>query len=68
MAPSSVSDPVPDTYEQLREEITLYHVGNRTLSTALLAWFLEAVWRLDLTLPLIRYVTAGETRASTLFT
>lgn len=36
-----------DTYELLAEEISLRHVGNRTLSTALLFWFLEAVWRLD---------------------
>ena len=47
MALTSSNDVVPDTYEHLREELTLYHVGNRTLSTALLAWFLEAVWRLD---------------------
>lgn len=36
-----------DTYALLAEEISLRHVGNRTLSTALLFWFLEAVWRLD---------------------
>ena len=48
--PASVArdvDVQPNTYEQLREETELFHVGNRTLSTALLAWFLEAVWRLD---------------------
>ena len=28
-------------------EVDLFHVGNRTRSTALLAWFLETVWRLE---------------------
>ncbi len=34
-------------YELIEAEVALFHVGNRTRSTALLAWFLEAVWRLD---------------------
>jgi hypothetical protein len=31
----------------LESETGLHHVGNRTRSTALLAWFLETVWRLE---------------------
>jgi hypothetical protein len=46
-ADSSTPHDVPDTYKVIAGEINLHHVGNRTLSTALLAWFLEAVWRLD---------------------
>lgn len=34
-------------YEVLSNEIDAYHVGNRTRSVALLAWFLERVWRAD---------------------
>jgi hypothetical protein len=37
----------PDVYQLLAAETALFHVGNRTQSTALLAWFLESVWRLD---------------------
>lgn len=31
----------------IEEEIGRFHVGNRTRSSALLAWFLETVWRLE---------------------
>ena len=34
-------------YELLSNEIDAYHVGNRTRTVALLAWFLERVWRAD---------------------
>ncbi len=49
--PADLSDEtaaVPlDSYTLVASEIALHLVGNRTNSTALLAWFLEAVWRLD---------------------
>jgi hypothetical protein len=32
-------------FELLNEQFQLHHVGNRTESTAMLAWFLENVWR-----------------------
>lgn len=41
---------MPDSdedFELLDSEARRYHVGNRTASTALLAWFLETVWRLE---------------------
>lgn len=38
--------PDPD-FELLEREIEPFHVGNRTLSAALLAWFLETVWRIE---------------------
>ena len=34
-------------YDLLEGEIGPFHVGNRTRSSALLAWFLETVWRLE---------------------
>lgn len=34
-------------FDLLEEEIAPFHIGNRTRSTALLAWFLETVWRLE---------------------
>lgn len=34
-------------YELLAKQITPYKVGTRTKSAAMLAWFLEDVWRLD---------------------
>lgn len=34
-------------YELLTKQITPYKVGTRTKSAAMLAWFLEDVWRLD---------------------
>lgn len=34
-------------YRLIADQIRPYHVGNRTQSAALLAWFLETVWRLD---------------------
>lgn len=36
-----------DTYDLLETESQSFLVGNRTVSTALLAWFLETVWRMD---------------------
>lgn len=36
-----------DTHKLLNAETARYLIGNRTESTALLAWFLETVWRLD---------------------
>jgi hypothetical protein len=35
-------------YDLIQAEIAPHHVGTRTESAALLAWFLHAVWRLDL--------------------
>ena len=35
------------TFDLIAGEITRHHYGNRTASTALLAWFLETVWRLE---------------------
>lgn len=34
-------------YDLLEKETHQYHYGNRTASTALLAWFLQTVWRLE---------------------
>jgi hypothetical protein len=34
-------------YNLIESELGRHHIGNRTRSTALLAWFLETVWRLD---------------------
>jgi len=45
--PAADTDDPSEPYALIAREIALHHVGNRTLSTALLAWFLEAVWRLD---------------------
>lgn len=39
--------PVQTAHDLVEAESAHHHVGNRTHSTALLAWFLEAVWRLD---------------------
>jgi hypothetical protein len=36
-----------EQYELIATQIDPYLFGNRTSSTALLAWFLEKVWRLD---------------------
>ncbi len=36
-----------ETFDMLEEEVRRRHIGNRTESTALLAWFLENVWRLE---------------------
>src|SRR5690242_9433832 len=33
--------------ELVKEEVSVYRIGNRTQSAALLAWFLETVWRVD---------------------
>jgi hypothetical protein len=41
---------VPDDqqkFDLLEGEIHRFHVGNRTVSTAMLAWFLETVWRME---------------------
>ena len=41
---------VPDDqaqFELLDSESSRHHFGNRTTSTALLAWFLETVWRME---------------------
>lgn len=38
--------PVTD-YELLAQEIDAFHVGNRTRTVAMLAWFLQRVWRVD---------------------
>lgn len=35
-------------WDLIEEEIRVYQVGSRTISAALLAWFLNTVWRLDL--------------------
>lgn len=35
-------------WDAIQEEIAVYQVGTRTISAALLAWFLNTVWRLDL--------------------
>ena len=35
------------TFDLLEGEIRRHHYGNRTASTALLAWFLETIWRLE---------------------
>jgi hypothetical protein len=35
------------SYDLLDVELRRYYYGNRTFSTAMLAWFLEHVWRLD---------------------
>jgi hypothetical protein len=35
-------------WDAIEEEIAVYHIGTRTESAALLAWFLHTVWRLDL--------------------
>jgi hypothetical protein len=37
----------PSHYQRIRDQVKPHHVGNRTQSAALLAWFLESVWRLD---------------------
>lgn len=34
-------------FELIESEVQPFHIGNRTRSTALLAWFLETVWRLE---------------------
>lgn len=34
-------------YRLIAEEIGAYHVGSRSESSALLAWFLDVVWRMD---------------------
>jgi hypothetical protein len=34
-------------FKLLEEQFAPHHIGNRTESTAMLAWFLEHVWRLD---------------------
>src|SRR3954447_8479341 len=36
-----------DVFELLEAEISAFYVGNRTRSTALLAWFIETVMRRD---------------------
>lgn len=36
-----------EDFELLEQETAPYYVGNRTRSTALLAWFMENVWRED---------------------
>src|SRR5438309_597297 len=36
-----------DEFDTLEAAIQPYHSGNRTRSTALLAWFLEHVWRME---------------------
>ena len=41
-----VPDPV-SPFELIEDESRRHHYGNRTASTALLAWFLETVWRLE---------------------
>lgn len=43
--PHAVADQA--VFDLLESESARYHVGNRTASTALLAWFLDNVWRLD---------------------
>ena len=35
------------TFDLIERETRRHHYGNRTASTALLAWFLETVWRLE---------------------
>lgn len=35
-------------WDIIEEEIAVHQIGNRTVSAALLAWFLNTVWRLDL--------------------
>lgn len=37
-----------ESYEQISTEIEPHKVGDRKPTAALLAWFLNAVWRLDL--------------------
>lgn len=37
----------PSHYQRIREQAQPHHIGNRTKSAALLAWFLESVWRMD---------------------
>lgn len=37
----------PSNYQRIREQIRPLQVGNRTESAALLAWFLQVVWRMD---------------------
>ena len=39
--------PATSDFGLIEGEVDLFHVGNRTRSTALLAWFLETVWRLE---------------------
>lgn len=34
-------------FDLIEQEIARHHYGNRTKSVALLAWFLETVWRMD---------------------
>lgn len=46
-AASLTSVSAQDHFELLEQEIAPYYVGNRTRSTALLAWFMENVWRED---------------------
>lgn len=41
------SSPATSDFGLIEGEVDLFHVGNRTRSTALLAWFLETVWRLE---------------------
>ncbi len=36
-----------EAFDLINEQVSLYKIGNRTVSAALLAWFLENVWRLD---------------------
>ena len=38
---------VQDQYDLIEEEIQPYVIGNRTKSAALLAWFMETVWRIE---------------------
>lgn len=35
-------------YDLIQEQLPEYHIGTRTTSAALLAWFLRTVWRLDI--------------------
>jgi hypothetical protein len=37
----------PSNFQRIREQVKPHRVGNRTQSAALLAWFLESVWRMD---------------------
>jgi len=34
-------------YDLIQEQIAEYHIGDRTTSAALLAWFLRTAWRID---------------------
>jgi hypothetical protein len=37
----------PSQYQRIRDQIKPHRVGSRTESAALLAWFLQVVWRMD---------------------